>query len=446
MNPVEKDLRYIWHPCSQMKDYEDLPPIVVDRGEGSYLYDIHGNRYLDVVSSWWCNLLGHCHPGVNAAVKAQIDRLEHVIFANFSHIPAINLCEQLAQLLPLGLTKFFFADNGSAAVEAAMKMSFQYHYQTGSPQKQRFMALSDAYHGETLGALSLGGVDLYSAVYKPVLLDIIRVEGPDCYRCRYGLNRDSCNAECFAAAEQSFERYGGEVCAFVVEPMLQAAAGMKIYSPVYLQKLRHACDRYNIHLIADEIATGFGRTGKLFACEHAGIVPDIICLSKGLTGGYLPMALAVTGEKIYNAFYADYNEGKAFMHSHTYSGNPLACAAAGAVLAILRRENILAKAQANAAYFNRLIRERLSSHRHVGDIRCIGLINAIELVEDKASKRPFTAACRTGYQIYRQALTGGVILRPLGDVLYFNPPLTISRADMDLAVETCAAAIAAVLH
>ncbi len=445
MNWTEKDLAHIWHPCSQMKDYAELPPIIVDHAAGLYLYDKDDNRYLDAVSSWWCNLLGHCHPRINAAVKRQLDQLEHVIFANFSHTPAITLCDRLAGLLPAGLTKFFFTDNGSSAVEAAMKMSFQYHYQTGAPQKKRFMALSDAYHGETVGALSLGGVDLYSEIYKPLLLDIIRVDGPDCYRCPYGQHRESCHAECFAAAEDAFAQHGHEVCAFIVEPLVQAAAGMKIYPPAYLKKLRQACDAHQVHLIADEIATGFGRTGKLFACDHAGISPDMICLSKGLTGGYMPMALAVTTQKIYDAFYADYNDGKAFMHSHTYSGNPLACSAAVEVLAILREENILAKANANSRYFTQLVHEKLSEHRHVGDIRSIGLINAIELVEDKASKRSFDSKRRTGYQIYKQALKKGVVLRPLGDVLYFNPPLTITREDMDFAVRVCADCIGEVL-
>lgn len=438
MNWTEKDLAHIWHPCSQMKDYAELPPIIVDHAAGLYLYDKGGNRYLDAVSSWWCNLLGHCHPRINAAVKRQLDQLEHVIFANFSHTPAITLCDRLAGLLPAGLTKFFFTDNGSSAVEAAMKMSFQYHYQTGAPQKKRFMALSDAYHGETVGALSLGGVDLYSEIYKPLLLDIIRVDGPDCYRCPYGQHRESCHAECFAAAEDAFAQHGHEVCAFIIEPLVQAAAGMKIYPPAYLKKLRQACNAHQVHLIADEIATGFGRTGKLFACDHAGISPDIICLSKGLTGGYMPMALAVTTQEIYDAFYADYNDGKAFMHSHTYSGNPLACSAAVEVLAILEEEDILAKANENSRYFNQLVHEKISEHRHVGDIRSIGLINAIELVEDKASKRPFDSKRRIGYQIYKQALKSGVVLRPLGDVLYFNPPLTITRDDMDFAVRVCA--------
>lgn len=437
MKLEDKDLQYIWHPCSQMKDYEELPPIIVDHAQGLYLYDIYGKRYADVVSSWWCNLLGHGNERINAAVKAQLDKLEHVIFANFSHKPAITLCERLAEVLPDGLTKFLFTDNGSSAIEAAMKMSFQYHYQTGKPQKTRFMALSGAYHGETVGALSVGGVDLYSQIYKPLLLDIIRVEGPDCYRCPHGQQRNTCQAECFAAAEAAFAAYGDTVSAFIVEPMLQGAAGMQMYSPVYLQKLRQACDRYQVHLIADEIATGFGRTGKLFACEHAAITPDIMCLSKGLTGGYLPMALAVTTQNMYDAFYADYSEGKAFMHSHTYSGNPLACAAANEVLAILQDEDILAQAQEKAVYFRDLVNRTLAGHKHVGEIRSLGLINAIELVEDKKNKRPFAAERRIGYAVYKKALAKGVLLRPLGDVLYFNPPLTTTCAEMDAVVQVC---------
>ena len=294
----EKDLKYIWHPCSQMKDYEELPPIVIDRGEGIFLYDVKGNRYADVVSSWWCNLLGHCNPRINAAVKNQIDQLEHVIFANFSNKPVITLCEKLSKLVPEGLCKFNFTDNGSSAIEAAMKVSFQYHYQTKNPQKKRFMALTDAYHGETIGALSAGGVDLYSEIYKPILLDIIRIEGPDCFRCPYGNCRENCECECFEHAREKFAKYGEETAAILIEPLLQGSAGMKIYPPLYLKKLREICDEYNVHLIADEIATGYGRTGKMFACEHAGISPDIMCLSKGLTGGYMPMAVFVTTQKI----------------------------------------------------------------------------------------------------------------------------------------------------
>lgn len=435
-NWAEKDLEYIWHPCSQMKDYEELKPIVIKKGEGVYLYDIEGNKYLDVISSWWCNLLGHCNPTINKAVKEQIDKLEHVIFANFTHTQAIRLCERLAKILPQGLCKFNFTDNGSSAIEAAMKVSFQYHQQTGNPQKTKFMALTDAYHGETIGALSAGDCDLYTKLYKPILMDIKKVKAPDCYRCPYGKNRDNCSCECFEYAKKAFEENGEETSAILVEPLLQGSAGMKIYPPLYLKKLRELCDEYNVHLIADEIATGFGRTGKMFAFEHAKVSPDIMCLSKGLTGGYMPMALFVTTQKIYDAFYADYNTGKAFMHSHTYSGNPLACSAANAVLDILEDGSVLKTAQQNAKYFNDLIKEKFLNHKNVGEVRHIGLINAIEIVKNKKTKESFDSKLRTGYQIYKKALKRGVILRPLGDIIYFNPPLIIEKKDMDYAVNT----------
>ena len=235
---AKKDLEYIWHPCSQMKDYEDLPPIVIDKADGLYLYDVEGNSYADVVSSWWCNLLGHCNPRINRAIKTQIDKLEHVIFANFTHKTAITLCEKLSKVLPNGLCKFNFTDNGSSAIEAAMKVSFQYHYQTGNPQKKRFMALSDAYHGETIAALSVGGVDLYSEIYKPILMDVVRIDGPDCFRCPYGKSRENCSCECFEKAEETFEKFGDETAAILVEPLLQGSAGMKVYPPLYLKKLR----------------------------------------------------------------------------------------------------------------------------------------------------------------------------------------------------------------
>ncbi len=435
-NWAEKDLKYIWHPCSQMKDYEELSPIVIKKGRGMYLYDMEGNKYLDVISSWWCNLLGHCNPKINEAVKKQIDELEHVIFANFTHTQAIKLCEKLTEILPEGLCKFNFTDNGSSAIEAAMKASFQYHQQTGNPQKTKFLALTDAYHGETIGALSIGDCDLYTKLYKPILMDIVRVKGPDCYRCPYGQTRDNCNCECFEHAEKTFARYGQEASAMLVEPLLQGSAGMKIYPPLYLKKLREICNKYNVHLIADEIATGFGRTGKMFAFGHAGVSPDIMCLSKGLTGGYMPMALFVTTQKIYDAFYADYNTGKAFMHSHTYSGNPLACSAANAVLDVLEDGTVLNKAHENAIYFNNIINEKFLNHKNVGEVRHIGLINAIELVKNKTAKEPFDSKLRTGYQIYKKALKRGVILRPLGDVIYFNPPLIIEQKEMDYAVNT----------
>ncbi len=442
---VEQDLRYIWHPCSQMKDYETLPPIVVERGEGVRLFDKNGKEYIDIVSSWWCNLLGHCNPKINAAVKEQIDRLEHVIFANFTHEPAIKLCGELMKIIPKGLCKFNFSDNGSAAVECALKMAFQFQYQTGKPKKQRFMCLTEGYHGETIGALSVGTMDLYAKIYRPMLMDTIRIEAPDCYRCPYGKNRDNCSCECFEHAEKAFERYAEETAAVIVEPLLQGSAGMRIYPALYLKKMRELCDRYDVLLIADEIATGFGRTGKMFAFEHAEVSPDIMCISKGLTGGYMPMAITITTQAIYDAFYADYSEGKAFMHSHTYSGNPLGCACALAVQKIFREENILENAQKRAVYLNKRLNERLGGYKHIGEIRHIGLINAIELVKNPRTKESFDSKLRTGYQIYKKALERGLLLRPLGDVLYFNPPLTIIEGELDEAIDRCAGAILDVL-
>lgn len=446
MELKEKDLKYIWHPCSQMKDYEELSPIIIDNAKGVYLYDIEGNSYIDIVSSWWCNLLGHGNPRINSAIKRQLDKLEHVIFANFSHEPAIELCEMLMKVIPTGLAKFNFSDNGSASVECALKMSFQYHYQTGQPEKKRFMALSDGYHGETIGALSVGGVDLYSKIYKPLLFDIIRVEAPDCYRCPYNLARESCMAECFVKTEEALDKYGKETSAFIIEPLVQAAAGMRIYSPIYLKKLRKACDEYGINLIADEIATGYGRTGKMFACDHAEISPDIMCISKGVTGGYLPMALTITTQKIYDAFYADYNEGKAFMHSHTYSGNPLAASAAVEVLKILEEENILEQAAENAVYLKEKLDDILGNHDNVGEVRSIGLINAIEIVADRKTKTAFDSKKRVCYEIYKTALKKGLLLRPLGDVLYFNPPLVISKEEIDFAIDACKEAVWEILN
>ncbi|MEF9933964.1 MAG: adenosylmethionine--8-amino-7-oxononanoate transaminase [Clostridium sp.] len=437
MNLVDKDLEYIWHPCSQMKDYEDLKPIIVDRGKGVYLYDIEGNSYIDIVSSWWCNLLGHSNEIINEAVKNQLDNLEHVIFANFSNKPVINLCTRLQKYMPKGLCKYFFTDNGSAAVEVAMKMSFQYHAQNGNERKTRFMALEDGYHGETLGALSAGGVDLYSKIYKPLLLDVIRTPAPDCYRCKYNKSRNSCSAECFVEAEDIIRENADMVSGFLVEPLLQGAAGMRIYPPVYLKKLSEACRRYNIHLIVDEIATGFYRTGRMFAADYAGITPDFMCLSKGLTGGYMPMAITITTNEIYNGFYDDYNKHRAFMHSHTYSGNPLAAAAANAVLDILEEGSLVESLKDKGEYINALISREFKDNKYVGEIRSIGLINAIEIVKDKDSKEGFNSDIRLGYQIYKEALSKGLLLRPLGNIIYFNPPLTITYEEIEKSIKIC---------
>lgn len=439
------DLEYVWHPCSQMKDYEDFPPIVIESGKGVKLYDIEGKEYIDIISSWWCNLLGHRNEKINNKIIEQLGKIEHVILSNFTHKPIIELCDRLTEHLPEGLNKFNFSDNGSASVECALKMSFQYHYQKGNKHRTRFMCLTDGYHGETIGALSVGSLDLYAKIYNPMLIDTIRIDAPDCYRCPYGKTRDNCSTECFEKAEKTFEEFGNETCGMILEPLLQGAAGMRIYPPEYLVKLRKLCDKYGVHLIVDEIATGFGRTGKFFAVDHAGISPDIMTISKGLTGGYLPMAITVTTDDIYDAFYSEYNDKKAFMHSHTYSGNPLGCAAALGVLDILENDKILENNVEKAEYLKKRFIEEFKDHKNVGDIRSIGLINAIELVEDKEIKKPFDSDLRTGYQIYKKAIDEGLLLRPLGDVLYFNPPLTITVEEIDLAIDKMKKAIDKVL-
>ena len=441
----KRDLDLIWHPCSQMKDYETLPPMIIDHGEGVWLYDIYGKKYLDIVSSWWANLLGHCNKTINAGIKEQLDKLEHVIFANFSHRPAIELAEQLKEITPPKIKKFHFNDNGSAAVECALKMAFQFYQQGGKPEKKRFMCLTEGYHGETIGALSVGSLDLYAKLYQPMMMDNIHIEAPDCYRCPYGKQRDCCQCECFEKAEKAFATHGHETAAMIAEPLLQGSAGMRIYPPLYLKKLRGLCDKYDVKLILDEIATGFGRTGTMFACEQAGISPDILCISKGLTGGYLPMSVTCVSEEIYDAFYADYSEGRAFMHSHTYAGNPLGCAAALAVQKIFREQPILKTAGENAKWLTAEMENAFGRHKNVGEIRHIGLIHALELVKNPETKEPFAEAKRTGYAIYKRALQYGLILRPLGDVLYFNPPLTITRAELTLAIEMAQQAITDVL-
>lgn len=440
-----RDLAHIWHPCSQMKDYEAFPPIIIRKGRGVWLEDMQGKQYLDAVASWWVNLFGHAHPEISAAVTQQLQDLEHVIFANFSHEPAIRLAEGITALAPAGLNRVFFADNGSSAVEVALKMSFQYHQQTGREKRVRFLSLTDAYHGETLGALSVGDLDLYSRLYRPLMMETLRAQGPDCYRCPHGLHRDTCRTECFTAMEEQLERHQEELSAVIIEPMVQCAAGMKMYPAGYLKKLRSACDRYGIHLIADEIAVGFGRTGTLFASEQAEISPDFLCLSKGLTGGYVPMSLVLTTDRIYGAFYGEYHEGRAFLHSHSYTGNAVGCAAACAVLEQFRKYPVLERNRLLSRRIADQVRQAFDGCPHVGEFRQTGMIGALELVRSPESRKPFEPDLRLGYRIYRRAVAEGLLLRPLGNVLYFMPPYCITEDEVDLMVKKAAEAVRAEL-
>ncbi len=431
---VKRDLAVLWHPCSQMKDHERIPLIPISKGKGVWLEDFDGNRYLDAISSWWVNLFGHSNPTINEALKRQVDTLEHVILGGFTHQPAVELSEKLVAITPEGLSRCFFADNGSSAVEVALKMSFHSWRNRGYKKKQRFITLENGYHGETLGALAVGDVPLYKETYAPLLMDVITVASPDCYNREKDESWADYSTRRFVEMETTLANHAHEVCAVIVEPLVQCAGGMRMYDPVYLKLLREACDRHGVHLIADEIAVGFGRTGSMFACEQAGITPDFICLSKGLTAGYLPLSVVLTNDEIYNCFYDDYENLTAFLHSHSYTGNPLGCSVALATLDIFAQQDVLER--------NRQLAEKMATetahfqeHPNIAEVRQTGMILAIEMVKDKASREPFPWQERRGLRVFQTALEQGVILRPLGNVTYFMPPYTINEEEITLMAQ-----------
>ena len=435
-----RDLAVVWHPCTQMHDHETLPMVPIARAEGAWLFGHDGRRYLDAVSSWWTCLLGHRHPRIVAALKEQLDRLDHVMLAGFTHEPAIELAEALVALAPKAacedgaLRRVFYADNGSSAVEVALKLSFHYWRNAGQNERTRFVALTGSYHGETLGALSVTDIALYRKTYAPLLLEPIFAPSPDAYEAAPGESAADCAARRLGELRAIFEREGRTISAIIVEPLVQCAGGMRMYDASYLTGLRALCDEFGIHLIADEIAVGFGRAGTLFACEQGAIAPDFLCLSKGLTGGTLPLSAVLTTGRVYEAFYAEYSAGKAFLHSHSYTGNPIACRAALATLSVLRDEPVLERNRALAAHLARRLAP-LASHANVGDVRQTGMIAAIELVRDKATREPFAPAERRGLRVYRHGLERGVVLRPLGNVVYFMPPFCVTPAEIDLMVD-----------
>jgi len=438
-----RDLACLWHPCTQMKDHErEMPLIPVRSGSGVWLQGVDGRRYLDAISSWWVNLFGHANPVIGAAVAAQLQSLEHVIFAGFTHEPAIEVAEALTRVAPPGLVRCFLADNGSAAVEVAVKMSFHYWRNAGRPQKQRFITLANSYHGETLGALAVGNVALYKDIYAPLLMDVITAPSPDCFDREPGESWESCSRRRLEPMRRLLERHAHEAAAVIVEPLVQCAAGMRMYHPVYLKLLREACDEFGVHLIADEIAVGFGRTGTLFACEQAGIAPDFLCLSKGLTGGYLPLSAVLTTAAVYEAFYDEYAKRNAFLHSHSYTGNPLACAAARATLGIFASEPVIERNRVLAAHMAAAAAP-LADLPHVAEVRQQGMILAIEMVRDKARREPYDFRERRGLIAYRHALEHEVLLRPVGDVLYFMPPYVITTDEIDLLARVAEGAIGA---
>ena len=431
---MRRDLEVLWHPCTQMKDHEQLPVIPIRRGEGVWLEDFDGNRYLDAVSSWWVNVFGHANPRINDRIKAQVDQLEHVILAGFSHQPVIELSERLVALTPAGLDRVFYADNGSSCIEVALKMSYHYWRNVGQPEKRRFVTLTNSYHGETVAAMSVGDVALFTETYQGLLLDTLKVPSPDCYLRPDGMGWEEHSRQMFAHMERTLAEHHRSVAAVIVEPLIQGATGMRMYHPVYLRLLREACDRYGVHLIHDEIAVGFGRTGTMFACEQAGIRPDFLCLSKALTGGYLPLAACLTTDEVYQAFYADYDTLRAFLHSHSYTGNPLACAAALATLDIFAEDDVIA---ANQPLARRMAEAtaHLVDHPQVGEVRQTGMALAIEMTADKARRTPYPWQERRGLAVYQHALSRGALLRPLGNVVYFLPPYVITPEQIDFLAE-----------
>lgn len=433
---------HVWNPCTQMHDHAsgELPLVPIKSADGIWLEDFEGKRYLDAVSSWWTNIFGHRHPHIVDSLKQQLDELDHVLLAGFTHAPAVELAERLCKLAPPGLTRCFFADNGSAAIEVALKMSFHYWLNRGQPSKRKFIVLSNGYHGETLGALAIGDTGLYRDTYAPLLMERIVVPSPDCYERPLGESWEDYSRRQFTHMQAALDRHAHEVCAVIVEPLVQCAGGMRMYHHAYLQLLRAACDQAGVHLIADEIATGFGRTGKMFACEWAKISPDLMCLSKGITGGTLPLAVTLAREEIYEAFYAEYAQGKAFLHSHSYTGNPLACRAALATLDLFAQFDVMA--------INRKLAQlmwegtgELRTHPRVAEVRQQGMVLAIEMAQNVRTRTPYPTTERRGLRAYRHALERGVLLRPLGNVLYFMPPYVITPNEVALMCEVAIEAV-----
>ena len=431
---IERDLAHVWHPCTQMKDHENIPLIPIAKAEGIWLEDFDGNKYIDAISSWWVNIFGHANKTINSAIAKQAESLEHVLLAGFSHQPVIDLSERLAEITPEPLQKCFYADNGSSAVEVALKMSFHYWQNIGQPKKTKFITLKNSYHGETVGALSVGDVELYKETYQPLLMEVIVVPGADTYNKPDEEDENDYVERMFENMESTLAQHHDEVCAVIVEPLVQCAGYMRMYPAKYLELLRAACDRYGVHLIADEIAVGFGRTGTMFACEQANIAPDFMCLSKGLTGGYLPLSVVLTTNHVYESFYDDYATLRAFLHSHSYTGNPLACAAALATLNIFAQKDVINR---NLALIDRIkhCSEAFVEHPNVGHVRQTGMIFAVEMVQDRETKTSFDWRERRGLRAYQHALNNHVLLRPLGNVLYFMPPYVIEPNQIELVLE-----------
>jgi adenosylmethionine-8-amino-7-oxononanoate transaminase/dethiobiotin synthase len=435
-NLAERDKKYLWHPFTQMKDWVKEDPVIIERGKGSYLYDTLGNQYLDGNSSYWVNVHGHRKREIDEAVVRQIGKVAHSTFLGLSNVPAIELSEKLIKIVPDGLKRVFYSDNGSTAVEAGLKMAFQYWQQKGRDfrKKRKFIAFKNAYHGDTVGAVSIGGIDLFHSVFKPLLFDVIFAPSPYCYRCPLEKKYPECSLACAGELERIAEENRDTAAAIIIEPKVMMPGGIITAPEGFLKRVRDICAKYNILMIADEVAVGFGRTGKMFACEHENAPPDILLLSKSLTGGYMPLAATITTEEIYEGFLGEYSEFRTFFHGHTYTGNPLACSAAIANLDLFEKERILDSLQDKILFLkDELI--KFSDLDHVGDVRQCGLITGIEIVLDKGTKEPYPLEEKMGIQIAKEARDRGLIIRPIGNVVILVPPLSSKKDEIHKMAE-----------
>ncbi len=429
MDLIEIDRRYIWHPFTQMKEYEMEEPLIIERGDGVYLIDVDGNRYIDGVSSLWVNIHGHAHPDINRAIQRQVNLISHSTLLGISNRPAVELAKRLVDVAPAGLTKIFYSDNGSTSVEIGLKMAYQFWQQKGFQRKKKFLSLSQGYHGDTIGSVSLGGIDLFHKIYGPLLFKTIKAPSYSCYRCELGVEYPSCEMACAGEMERLIEEHRGELCAVILEPLVQGAGGMLTAKPGYLKRVARACNENDVLLVLDEVAVGVGRTGKFFACEHESVNPDILCLAKGITGGYLPLAVTMTTERIYEAFLGEHTDYKTFFHGHTYTGNPVCCASAIANLDVFEKENTLENLMEKINFLEKYL-EKFWEHEHVGDVRQCGFMVGIELVLDRATKKKYPSGDRIGVKVIKDAKKNGVIIRPLSDVIVLMPPLSIKIPEL----------------
>lgn len=443
----ESDKKYIWHPFTQMKDWLEKKPIIIAEGRDCFVKDPYGKWYLDGVSSIWVNIHGHRKKEIDDAIKEQLDKIAHSTLLGISNIPSIKLAKKLIRRtdksfagLPKRLSKVFYSDNGSTAVEVALKMAFQYWIHKGEKGKHSFLSLKNAYHGDTIGAVSVGGVDIFHEVFSPLLFKTYKAPSPYCYRCELGKTPLECSFACLAEMENILEKHSGEIAAVIIEPIVQAAGGMIVWPKGYLKDAKELCNKYNVLLIADEVATGFGRTGKMFACEHENVIPDIMCLSKGITNGYMPLAVTLATDEIFNAFLGEFKDLKTFFHGHSYTGNPLACAAAIACIDLFEKENTLKNMQPKIALLEERLKD-IADLPNVGNVRNKGLIAGIELVKDKASKEPYPWEEKMGWKVAYKAREEGVLIRPLGNVIVIMPPLSISVENLNRLMDVIKRAI-----